>query len=190
MGRIRMELEKLSVASPPAPQASPTSPAPASQELTITAKISLEDVTRLSAGLSGGSSLPLVDALGSGDPQKALEALAEVERSGRYAPLVLLEVTRYLRQLILLREKKVRDPRQASTILWSAHLPAPQGMLPSLIEQSRRTKGRHLLSALAAAYEADIALRSSPPSDRIILERFVLQFLNLSRPSPSTRLSS
>jgi DNA polymerase III delta subunit len=177
MGRIRMEIEKLSAAHPEQSSEEPPKPS------TITA----EDVARLSAGLSGGSSLPLVEALGSGNPEKALEALADVERSGLYAPLVLLEVTRYLRQLILLREKKVRDPHQASTALWSARLPAPQGILPSLIQQSRRIKGRNLLSALEAAYKADIALRSSPPSDRIILERFVLQFLSLSRPSLSSR---
>ena len=193
MGRIRMELEKLSVARPEisrpelsrAELSRPGAPAPGSSQQGF--QIEVEDVTRLSAGLSGGSSLPLVDALGSGDPQKALEALAEIERSGRYAPLVLLEVTRYLRQLILLRENKARDPRQASNALWSAHLPAPQHILPSLIEQSRRIKGRNLLSALEAAYEADIALRSSPPSDRIILERFILQFLNLSRSQGTTR---
>ncbi len=170
MGRIRMEIEKLSV--------SRTKP-PRSKAL----RIEVEDVTRLSTGLASGASQPLVEALGSGDPRKALEALAEVERSGRYAPLVLLEVTRYLRQLILLREKKVRDSRKASNTLWSARLPAPQGVLPSLIAQAWRIKGRSLLSALQAAYDAEIALRSSPPSDRIILERFILQLLNLSRPS-------
>jgi DNA polymerase-3 subunit delta len=175
MGRIRMEVEKLSVAQHEASRKTP--------------KITAEDVTRLSSSLSGGSSLPLVDALGSGDSKKALEAVAEVERSGRYAPLVLLEVTRYLRQLVLLREKRVHDPRQASSALWSAHLPAPQGILPSLIEQSRRIRGRNLLSALEAAYDAEIALRSSPPSDRIILERFILQFMNLSRPSSHHRSS-
>ena len=174
MGRIRMELEKLAVCRPASQlEASRLEPS----------RIDAEDVTRLSTGSAAGSHLPLVEAIGSGDPQKALEALAEVERSGRYAPLVLLEVTRYLRQLILLREKKVRDPRQASSILWSARLPASQSLLPSLIDQSRRIKGRNLLSALQASYEADIALRSSPPSDRIILERFVLQIANLSRPS-------
>ena len=188
MGRIRMEIEKLSTAHPGEIDAKFSEES--STNLQKASKITAEDVTRLSAGLSAGSSLPLVDALGSGDPEKALEALADVERSGRYAPLVLLEVTRYLRQLILLREKKVRDPRQASSALWSAGLPAPQHMLPSLIEQARRIKGRNLLSALAAAYDAEIALRSSPPSDRIILERFVLQLLNLSRPQISVTRSS
>ena len=196
MGRIRMELEKLSVARPEMsrPELSRPEPSqpgtPASGSSRPGFQIEAEDVTRLSAGLSGGSSLPLVDALSSGDPQKALEALAEVERTGRYAPLVLLEVTRYLRQLVLLREKKVRDSRQAASVLWSARLPAPQGILSSLIEQSRKIKGRNILSALEAAYHAEIALRSSPPSDRIILERFVLRVLNLSRPPASPTRSS
>ena len=176
MARIRMEIEKLSVS-----RAKP----PRSKAL----QIEVEDVTRLSAGLASGASQPLVDALSSGDPGKALDAIAEVERSSRYAPLVLLEVARYLRQLVLLREKKVRDSRQASSALWSARLPAPQGMLPSLIAQARRTKGHSLLSALQATYDAEIALRSSPPSDRIVLERFIMQLLNLFRPSAPLRQS-
>lgn len=176
MARIRMEIEKLSVS-----RAKP----PRSKAL----QIEVEDVTRLSAGPTSGASQSLVDALSLGDPGKALDAIAEVERSGRYAPLVLLEVARYLRQLVLLREKKVRDSRQASSALWSARLPAPQGMLPSLIAQARRTKGHNLLSALQATYDAEIALRSSPPSDRIVLERFIMQLLNLFRPSAPLRQS-
>ena len=86
-------------------------------------------------------------------------------------------MTRYLRQLILLKESKVRDPRQAANVLWGARLPAPQGYLPSLLEQSRRFRGRSLLQALPLAYETEIALRSSPPEDRIIMERFVLQLM-------------
>ncbi len=175
MGRIRMELEKLSACHPEPPRSG-------------VLQIEAEDVSRLSAGPAGGSHIPLVDAIGSSAPAKALEALFEVERSGRYAPLVLLELTRYLRQLILLRENKVRDPRHASSVLWSAKLAAPQSLMPALIEQSRRIKGRHLLRAIEAAYEAEIALRSSPPSDRIILEQFVLRMLKLSGSAASSRL--
>jgi len=176
MGRIRMELEKLSVSIPEAP--------PLTAKRTE-GRIELEDVWRLSVGAAGGSGLPLVEALGSGDRLKALGALAEIERSGMYAPLVLLELTRYLRQLILLREQKVRDPRQASSVLWSARLPASQSLLPFLLDQSRKIKGRSLLSALQASYEAEIALRSGPPSDRVILERLVLQIVQLSHAGSS-----
>ena len=159
MSRIRMEIEKLSLFDPNKTQ------------------IEAEDLNRWTGSSAGAPSLPLIEAIGSGDPRKALEALGEVNRSGRYAPLVLLELTRYLRQLILLKEKKVREPRQAATVLWGARLPAPQSILPSLLEQSRKISGRRLLKSLQWAYDADVALRSSPPEDRIILEGFVLRLM-------------
>ena len=159
IGRIRMELEKLSLFDPDK------------------TRIEAADLNLWSGVAAGAPSLPLIEAIGSGDARKALEALGEVERTGRYPPLVLLEVTRYLRQLILLKESKVRDPRQAANVLWGARLPAPQGYLPSLLEQARRFRGRSLLQALPLAYEAEVALRSSPPEDRIIMERFVLQLM-------------
>ena len=159
IGRIRMELEKLSLFDPDK------------------TRIEAADLNLWSGVATGAPSLPLIEAIGSGDVRKALEALGEVERTGRYPPLVLLEVTRYLRQLILLKEKKIREPRQAANVLWGARLPAPQGYLPSLLDQSRRFSGRSLLKALQFAYEAEVSLRSSPPEDRIIMERFVLQLM-------------
>ncbi|OFW00008.1 MAG: DNA polymerase III subunit delta [Acidobacteria bacterium RIFCSPLOWO2_02_FULL_61_28] len=162
MGRVRMELDKLCLYDPGKK------------------RIEAEDLNVWGSGLAEGGNLALTEALGSHDPKKALEALAEVERSGRYAPLVVLEITRYFRQLILLKEKKVREPRQAANSLWAARLPAPQGSLPKMLEQARSTSGRVLLRALRLAYEAEVALRSGPPEERIILERFVLQLM---RPS-------
>ena len=163
MGRIRMELDKLCLYEPGKK------------------RIEAEDLNVWGSGPAEGGNLALTEALGSHDSRKALEALAEVERSGRYAPLVVLEITRYFRQLILLKEKKVREPRQAANSLWAARLPAPQGSLPRMLEQARSTSGRVLLCALRLAYEAEVALRSGPPEDRIILERFVLQLMKPSQ---------
>ena len=134
--------------------------------------------------------MPLTEAIGAGDPGRALAALRELEQSGQYPPLVILEVARYLRQLILLRESRMREPRQAAKLLWSARLPATQGSLPKLIEQARGSSGWMLLKGLSFAYEAEIALRSSPPDDRIILERFVLKIIGLSRTAPGGLVQS
>ena len=159
MGYIRMEIEKLCLYSPEKD------------------RIEAEDWKLWSSEAVGNVDLPLTEAIGSGNPKKALEALVGVEQSGKYAPLVILEITRYLRQLILLRENRVRDPRQASNILWGAKLPAPQSSLPHLMQQARNFSGGILLRGLRLAYEAEVALRSSPPDDRIILERFVLELM-------------
>jgi DNA polymerase III delta subunit len=159
MSRIRMEIEKLSLFDPGK------------------TRIEAEDLNRWTGSAAGAPGLPLIEAIGSGNARTALEALGEVDRSGRYPPLVLLELTRYLRQLILLKENKVREPRQAANVLWGARLAAPQSFLPSLLEQSRKFSGRSLLKSLQLAYDAEVALRSSPPADRIILENFVLRLM-------------
>jgi DNA polymerase III delta subunit len=159
MSRIRMEIEKLSLFDP------------------SKARIEAEDLNRWTGTAAGAPGLPLIEAIGSGNARTALEAIGELDRSGRYPPLVLLELTRYLRQLVLLRERKVRDPRQAANVLWGARLPAPQSFMPALLEQSRKISGRSLLKSLQWAYEAEVALRSSPPADRIILESFVLRLM-------------
>ena len=159
MGRVRMELDKLCVYDPEKN------------------RIEAADLNVWGSGPAEGGELALTAATGARDSEKALKALAQVERSGRYAPLVVLEVTRYFRQLILLKEKKVREPRQAANILWGVRLPASQSSLPTMLEQARNTSGRVLLHSLRLAYEAEVALRSSPPSDRIILERLVLQLM-------------
>ncbi|MBI4463154.1 MAG: DNA polymerase III subunit delta [Acidobacteria bacterium] len=114
-------------------------------------------------------------AMGSGDAKTALEALASALESGRYAPLVIWEIARCLRQLILLKENRVADSRQAARVLWSARLPAPQDSVPALLRQARSIPEGFLLRGLQWAFEADLALRSSPPDERIILERLILK---------------
>ena len=159
MGRIRMELEKICLYNP--------------EKETV----ELEDMEAMVPALAGKASTTLVEAIGAGDRKKALEILEELERSGKYPPLVVSEVARYLRQLILLKENRVRDSRQAGKVLWSAKIPAPPNALPALLGQGRNVSGAQLLRGLQLAFEADLALRSSPPRERIVLERFILQLL-------------
>lgn len=159
MSRIRMELEKICLYNPEKES------------------VDLEDLEPMVPALAGKASTTLVEAIGAGDKKKALEILGELDCGGKYPPLVISEVARYLRQLILLKENRVRDSRQAGKVLWSAKLPAPPHVLTALLGQRRKMSGTQLLRGLQLAYEADLALRSSPPRDRIILERFVLQLL-------------
>lgn len=161
LGRIRMEIEKLCLYNP-------------EQK-----RIEEEDVDRGSPGLAGTANRSLPEAIGSGNLKEALEELAEVEQSGRYAPLVILEVVRYLRQLALLREQKVLDPRRAAQVLWAARLPAPQSSLPKLIQQTHQLDLYNLLRSFKLAHETEIALRSGPPAERVVLERFVVKLLGM-----------
>ena len=100
-----------------------------------------------------------------------------LHNQSEYAPLVAGEVASYLRQLILLKEAGVRDPRQASRVLWSGKVPAPPDQMGELLRQARGFSARHLARSMRLAYRTDIALRSSPPDERALLERLVLSIM-------------
>jgi DNA polymerase-3 subunit delta len=159
MALIRMELEKLCLFDP-------------EKEW-----IDEEDLNQMIAGAAGEASPALTEAIGSGDASNALQVLDGLKRSGKYPPLIVSEVARFIRQLILLKENKARDARQAGKILWEAKLGVPQSALPGLVEQARKFTAPQLLQGLQLAFEADLALRSSPPDDRLVLERFVLELM-------------
>jgi DNA polymerase-3 subunit delta len=151
-------------------------------------EISAQDVEALVGQRGPLRGLSLPEAIGTGDAGKILEAFAQFVPQGAYLPLVLAELTRYLRQLVLLQENKVRDPREASKILWNARLPAPQTSLAELMRQSRIPPAKQLAHSFRLAFEADLALRSSPADERLVLERFLLAIGTLfrgRRPVPS-----
>ena len=165
MGVIDKELEKLCLYHPE------------------TGVIDLEDVRQLSGGASPHTTLGLTDAIGGRDATRSLEILQAIRRNGRYVPLVIAEIARYLRQLVLLKESKARDPRQAAKVLWDAKLGAPTGVIPALLQQARAFTGTELLRGLKLSFDADLALRSSPPDEMLVLEQLVLELVSPSRTS-------
>ena len=126
------------------------------------------------AGPTGGS---LAAAVGSANARRAMETVAELHTQSEYAPLVAAEVVRYLRQLMLLKDAGVRDPRQASRVLWTGKVPAPPDQMGELLRQARGFSAKHLARAMRLAYRTDIALRSSPPDERALLERLILSIM-------------
>ncbi|HEY7679760.1 MAG TPA: DNA polymerase III subunit delta, partial [Terriglobia bacterium] len=101
LGRIVMEVEKLCLHNPEG------------------GEITEEEVYSVVGSRAAPTGLSLTEAIGSGDARKAFEAVAEAMRGGAYLPLVISELARTLRQLLLLQESNTRDPRQAAKVLWS-----------------------------------------------------------------------
>ena len=142
-------------------------------------EITAEAVELLAGSRGASQALSLPEAIGTGNPSAVMEAFQDRIPKGSYLPLVLADLARYLRQLLLLQERRVSDSREASKILWSARLPAPQTLLPELLRQSRKLPQPHLVRCLQGALLAEVALRSSPADDRLIVERLLLE---ISRP--------
>ena len=154
-GRIVKEIEKLCVYS-------------GAEE------ISADDVSLLTGSRGAPQHLSLPEAIGTGDLAKVLEAFDESVPRGAYLPLVLADIARHLRQVLLLQQAKVRDPREASRMLWSARLPAPQTVLPELLRQARAVPQERLVRCFQRAFDTDLSLRSSPTDERMVVERYLV----------------
>jgi len=78
----------------------------------------------------------------------------------------------------------VRDQRMLWAALWQGFR-VPPFAAEDIIRQARRYKSkRELTRALRLVAKADFALRSNPPSKRLVLERLVLELTADPKPEP------
>jgi DNA polymerase-3 subunit delta len=138
-------------------------------------EITAEAVDLLAGGRGPAQSQSLPEALGTGAPSTVLQVFEDRVPKGSYLPLTLADLARHLRQLLLLQSRRARDSREASQVLWSARLPAPQPLIPELLRQARNLPPRHLIWSLQAVLRAEVELRSSPADDRLVVERLLLE---------------
>src|SRR5215469_5128501 len=84
-------------------------------------------------------------------------------------------LARTFRQMLVILEKGVRDTRTIWQVLWQGFR-VPPFAAEDIIRQARRYKSRRdLTRTLKLIAQADMALRSNPPSKRLVLEQLVLQ---------------
>src|SRR5207253_9552426 len=87
----------------------------------------------------------------------------------------LYMLARTFRQMLVVSERNVRDSRALWQVLWQGFR-VPPFAAEDIIRQARRYKSRRELTrALRLIARADLALRSNPPSKRMVLENLVLQ---------------
>jgi DNA polymerase III subunit delta len=120
----------------------------------------------------------LTDAISSKDRKRALEVLEAIlsTSEGEDAAIGhLFMLAKTFRQMLVIVEKNVRDSRAIWQALWQGFR-VPPFAAEDVIRQARRFKSkRELTQALRLIAKADFALRSNPPSKRLILESLVLQ---------------
>jgi DNA polymerase III subunit delta len=77
--------------------------------------------------------------------------------------------------MLIILEKNVRDTRTIWQALWQGFR-VPPFAAEDIIRQARRYKSRRELTrALKLIARSDMALRSNPPSKRMVLEQLVMQ---------------
>ena len=140
-------------------------------------RITLGDVETLVLAAKHRSFYELTDAISARDRARALGVLDAILSTGdgdEAAIGHLYMLARTFRQMLVILERNVRDSRALWQVLWQGFR-IPPFAAEDIIRQARRYKSRReLTSAIRRVARADLALRSNPPSKRLILENLVL----------------
>ncbi len=140
-------------------------------------RITLGDVETLVLAAKQRSFYELTDAISARDRARAMGVLDAILSTGdgdEAAIGHLYMLARTFRQMLVILERNVRDSRALWQVLWQGFR-IPPFAAEDIIRQARRYKSRReLTSAIRRVARADLALRSNPPSKRLVLENLVL----------------
>jgi DNA polymerase-3 subunit delta len=140
-------------------------------------RITLGDVETLVLAAKQRTLYELTDALSSHHRARSLEILDAMLSTGdgdEAAIGYLYMLARTFRQMLVILERNVRDTRALYQVLWQGFR-LPPFAAEDVIRQARRYRSRReLTAAIRLISRADAALRSNPPSKRLILENLIL----------------
>ncbi len=141
-------------------------------------RITLGDVETMVLAAKQRTLYELTDAISAKDRVKALQVLDAILSTGDGEEAAighLYMLAKTFRQMLVIFERKVRDSRMLWQALWQGFR-VPPFAAEDIIRQARRYQSRRELTrALRLIARADVALRSNPPSKRMVLENLVLE---------------
>lgn len=151
-------------------------------------QITLGDVETMVLAAKQRSLYELTDAISAKDKPRALavlDALLSTSEGDDAAIGHLYMLARTFRQMLVILEKNVRDSRAIWQALWQGFR-VPPFAAEDIIRQARRYKSRRELTrALRLIARADFALRTNPPSKRMVLENLVMQLSEEPKAAPA-----
>ncbi|MCU1250338.1 MAG: polymerase delta subunit, partial [Edaphobacter sp.] len=141
-------------------------------------RVTLGDVETMVLAAKQRSLYELTDAISLRDRPRALlllHGLLNASDGGEDAAIGhLYMLARTFRQMLIISEKNVHDPRAIWQVLWQGFR-MPPFAAEDLIKQARRYKSRRELTrAIRVVARADLELRSSPANKLLVLERLIL----------------
>jgi DNA polymerase-3 subunit delta len=147
--------------------------------------VTLGDVETMVLAAKQRSLYELTDAISAKDTPRALKLLAgllNASDGGEDSAIGhLYMLARTFRQMLVILEKNVRDPRAIWQALWQGFR-MPPFAAEDLIRQARRYKSsREITRALRLISRADLELRSQPADKRLVLERLVFDLTKEAR---------
>src|SRR6476661_6859855 len=148
-------------------------------------RITLGDVETMVLAAKQRSLYELTDAISSKDRVRALEvldAMLSTSDGDEAAIGHLYMLAKTFRQMLVILERNVRDQRMLWAALWQGFR-VPPFAADDIIRQARRYKSkRELTRAIRLVAKTDLALRSNPPTKRLVLEKLVLDLTAEPRP--------
>jgi DNA polymerase-3 subunit delta len=149
--------------------------------------ITLGDVETMVLAAKQRSLYELTDAISAKDRVRALEMLDAMLSSGEGDQAAighLYMLAKAFRQMLVILQRNVRDQRMLWAALWQGFR-VPPFAADDIIKQARRYRSkRELTRAIQLVAKTDLALRSNPPSKRLVLEKLVLDLT--AEPKPGT----
>jgi DNA polymerase III subunit delta len=152
-------------------------------------RVTLGDVETMVLAAKQRNLYELTDAISAKDRPRALallHGLLNASDGGEDAAIGhLYMLARTFRQMLIISEKNVRDPRAIWQVLWQGFR-MPPFAAEDLIKQARRYKSRRELTrAIRLVARADLELRSSPANKLLVLERLILDLSTEPKPRPN-----
>jgi len=148
-------------------------------------RITLGDVETMVLAAKQRSLYELTDAISAKDRVRALEMLDAILSTGEGEDAAighLYMLAKTFRQMLVITERNVRDTRMLWAALWQGFR-VPPFAAEDIIKQARRYKSkRELTRAIRLIAKTDLALRSNPPSKRMMLEKLVLDLTTEPKP--------
>src|ERR1700730_18672048 len=148
-------------------------------------RITLGDVETMVLAAKQRSLYELTDAISSKDRVQALQMLDAILSTGdgdEAAIGHLYMLAKTFRQMLVILERNVRDQRMLWAALWQGFR-VPPFAADDIIKQARRYKSkRELTRAIRLVAKTDLALRSNPPSKRMVLEKLILDLTAEAKP--------
>ena len=140
-------------------------------------RITLGDVETMVLAAKQRTLYELTDAISAKDRVRALQMLDAILTGGEGDEAAighLYMLAKTFRQMLVITERNVRDTRMLWAALWQGFR-VPPFAAEDIIKQARRYKSkRELTRAIRLIAKTDLALRSNPPSKRMVLEKLVL----------------
>ena len=148
-------------------------------------RITLGDVETMVLAAKQRSLYELTDAISAKDRVRALEILDAILLTGDGEEAAighLYMLAKTFRQMLVILERNVRDQRALWAALWQGFR-VPPFAAEDIIRQARRYKSkRELTSGIRLIARADLALRSNPPTKRMVLEKLIMDLTAAPRP--------